>query len=158
MRWNIRVVQPITLNQAIELALKNNQTLQTARVDLEIARAQLKEQQAAYYPRPKRKPVSLRINRQLPKDRMSWLVKQAFPATRPEDSTNLQGSVSIVYGVYTGGERTAQIKRAEKVIRQRELEVERVSEQTRFDATDAYYELQRGDAQVANRPSRDRRC
>ena len=30
---NIRVVQPLTLNQAIELALKNNQTLQTARVD-----------------------------------------------------------------------------------------------------------------------------
>ncbi|MFN7338568.1 MAG: TolC family protein, partial [bacterium] len=54
-----------------------------------------------------------------------------------------------VYGVYTGGERAAQIKRAEKVIRQQELEVERVSEQTRFDATDAYYELQRGDAQVA---------
>ncbi len=27
--------------------------------------------------------------------------------------------------------------------------MERVSEQTRFDATDAYYELQRGDAQVA---------
>jgi outer membrane factor, OMF family len=47
---NIRVVQPITLNQAIELALKNNKTLQTARVDVEIARAQLKEQQAALLP------------------------------------------------------------------------------------------------------------
>ena len=141
---NIRVVQPITLNQAIELALKNNQTLQTARVDLEIARAQLKEQQAALLP-------TASAEASLTQDQSALAQRQNELAgtDNPEDSTNLQGSVRIVYGVYTGGERAAQIKRAEKVIRQRELEVERVSEQTRFDATDAYYELQRGDAQVA---------
>ncbi|MCZ8120022.1 MAG: TolC family protein [Microcystis sp. LE18-22.4A] len=141
---NIRVVQPLTLNQAIELALKNNQTLQTARVDLEIARAQLKEQQAALLPTASAE-ASLTQDQSAAAQRQNELAG----TDNPEDSTNLQGIVQIVYGVYTGGERAAQIKRAEKVIRQRELEVERVSEQTRFDATDAYYELQRGDAQVA---------
>jgi OMF family outer membrane factor len=141
---NIRVVQPLTLNQAIELALKNNQTLQTARVDLEIARAQLKEQQAALLPTAEAEASITQVQ-----SAAAQRQNELAGTDNPEDSTNLQGNVQIVYGVYTGGERTAQIKRAEKVIRQRELEVERVSEQTRFDATDAYYELQRGDAQVA---------
>jgi OMF family outer membrane factor len=141
---NIRVVQPITLNQAIELALKNNQTLQTARINLEIARAQLKEQQAALLP-----TASAEASITQDQSALAQRQNELAGTDNPEDSTNLQGSVRIVYGVYTGGERAAQIKRAEKVIRQQELEVERVSEQTRFDATDAYYELQRGDAQVA---------
>ncbi|MEY3554359.1 MAG: TolC family protein [Microcystis aeruginosa G13-01] len=141
---NIRVVQPITLNQAIELALKNNQTLQTARINLEIARAQLKEQQAALLP-----TASAEASITQDQSALAQRQNELAGTDNPEDSTNLQGNVQIVYGVYTGGERAAQIKRAEKVIRQQELEVERVSEQTRFDATDAYYELQRGDAQVA---------
>jgi OMF family outer membrane factor len=146
---NIRVVQPLTLNQAIELALKNNKTLQTARVDVEIARAQLKEQQAALLPTAEAE-ASLTQDQSAVAQRQNELARQqGVPAVNPEDSTNLQGNVRIVYGVYTGGERAAQINRAQRVIRQRELEVERVSEQTRFDATDSYYELQRGDAQVA---------
>ena len=43
--------EPITLQQAIELAIRNNRDLQTARIELEATRATLREQQAALYPK-----------------------------------------------------------------------------------------------------------
>jgi OMF family outer membrane factor len=146
---DIRVVQPITLNQAIELALRNNQDIQNSRTDLEIARAQLAEQQAALLPTGTAS-TSFTQDQSAAARRQNELGRQqGFPTNNRIDSTNFSGNVQITYGVFTGGERAAQIGRAETEIRRRELEIERVSEEVRFNATDAYYQLQRADAQVA---------
>lgn len=146
---NIRVVQPITLVQAIELALRNNKDIQTARTDLEIARAQLTEAQADLLPTGTAE-TSLTQDQSAAARRQNDLSRQqGLPGNAAIDSTNFTGNVQITYGVYTGGQRAANIRRAEAEIRRRQLEVERVSEETRFNATDAYYELQRRDAQVA---------
>jgi outer membrane factor, OMF family len=146
---NIRVVQAITLNQAIELAIRNNKDIQTARTDLEIARAQLTEQQAALLPTGTAS-TSLTQDQSAVARRQNELSRQeGLPGNAAIDSTNFSGNVQITYGVYTGGQRAAQIRRAETEVRRRQLEVERVSEETRFNATDAYYQLQRRDAQVA---------
>lgn len=64
-------------------------------------------------------------------------------------STEFNGSINLNYELYTGGRRAAQIKAAEESIRLQELEVERISEQVRFDSITAYYNLQDSDAQVA---------
>ncbi len=63
--------------------------------------------------------------------------------------TVLSGQIELRYNVYDGGNRNANINRANRQIVSSQLNVERISEQVRFDATNAYYELQNADAQVA---------
>lgn len=149
---DIENVQPITLNQAIELALRNNKDLREARITLERRQAELQEAQAALLPN---------LSTQVQFDRSGQTTNipgQVNPFTGQtvgepeqgfEESTNFQGNLELSYNIYTGGRRGAQIERAERALRQSELDVERLAEETRFNATDRYYLLQNADAQVA---------
>ena len=67
----------------------------------------------------------------------------------PPSYTNVFGDVQLTYNIYTGGEREARIRRAERDLRKSEVQVEVTAEKTRFDATDKYYKLQQADAEVA---------
>ncbi len=146
---DIKVVQPITLNQAIELALKNNKSLQEARLTLERTQAELLDAQGALYPTVSTQLELNRENSAAAQAQNELAVQQGFTAGQSEDSTNALGRLELSYDIYTGGERGARIQRAEISVRNSQLEVERISEETRFNATQNYYELQRSDAQVA---------
>ena len=139
----VDVGELVTLEQVIELAIRNNRDLQNARLQLEESRAAFREQRAALYP--------------------SLDTDAAFARTQPATSfsdingepqqvdarTTVFGNLSLIYNIYTGGERDASIRRAERGLRRQEIQVEIIAEDTRFEATDRYYELQRADAQVA---------
>ena len=140
----IQKVQSISLEQALELAERNNKTLQAARVNLEAARAQLRVAKADLYP--------------------SFSTKFGFTSTNPvgsiqggllNGSTNyieqvqFDGNIGLQYDIYTGGFRSANISQAEQEIRLNQLEVEVVSQQLRFDVTDQYLQLQNADANIA---------
>jgi OMF family outer membrane factor len=71
------------------------------------------------------------------------------PILQGESTTNATGNVQLTYNIFSGGERSAQIEKAEKQVRSSRLQVEVTAEQTRFSATDSYYALQGTDAQVA---------
>uniref|UniRef100_UPI0018E57EC9 TolC family protein n=1 Tax=Cyanothece sp. BG0011 TaxID=2082950 RepID=UPI0018E57EC9 len=138
--------QPVTLEEVIAFALQNNRELQEARIAVEESKALLVEQRAALYP-------SLQIDSSLNRDfteRQTGDFAQGIieSVARSRQTTGIFNAV-LQYNIYTGGERDAQIKRAEREIRSRQLELERVSEQVRFEATDNYYLLQNADAQVA---------
>lgn len=151
---NIRTVQPLSLNQVIELALKNSKDLQTARLQLEQRQAQLLEQRSRLYP-------TLDAQFNFSRDSSTGAAQQNLraerlaegtgvdPQTIPTESTNATGQLSLVYNLYTGGERSAQLQRAERELQRQELVVEQVSEDIRFRAGNNYYDLQRRDAQVA---------
>lgn len=141
---DIRTVQPVTLNQAIELALKNNKELAQARLTVERAQAQLETERAALLP-------SLQTQFDLTRtdSAVQQRQNQRFNQNSPTIANNLDGQVQLTYNLYTGGERAGRIKRAEKEVRRNQLLLEQTSEQTRFNATDSYYELQRADARVA---------
>jgi OMF family outer membrane factor len=164
----IDLTQPITLDRAIELALRNNKELQSARITLERRQAELDEARSLLYPSLNTQVEFNRdssisgdrrnqeIDRQNQEIRQqNQLREQLGLAPRPEtpsaqeESTNFQGNVELSYNIYTGGRRGAQIERAERARRQSELDVERLAEETRFEATDRYYRLQNADAQVA---------
>lgn len=148
--------QPITLNQAIELALRNNKDFQAARIALEKSEANLTSARAALFP-------TLSTEFELSRDNSAGTELQnalttqnalnspipVIPNLQPESTTNAFGTVQLVYNIFTGGERSAQIEKAEKQVRSSRLQVEVTSEQTRFSATDSYYALQGTDAQVA---------
>jgi outer membrane factor, OMF family len=148
----IKTNQPITLKQAVELGLKNNRDLQSAIVTLERSRAQLDEAVAAQLPR-------LSTNLQLDHSRSagSDISRQiseanggdsAFLDSIDLNSTNFSGSLQVDYDIYTGGRRGANIAKAEEQIKFSQLDIDRTTEQTKFDVTDSYYTLQNADAQV----------
>jgi OMF family outer membrane factor len=155
---DIENVQPITLNQAIELALRNNRDLREARITLERRQAELQEAQAALLPNLSTQVQFDRSGNttQIPSSPTQRnpftgeVIQQAQDARLGfSESTNFQGNLELSYNIYTGGRRGAQIERSERALRQSELDVERLAEETRFNATDRYYLLQNADAQVA---------
>jgi OMF family outer membrane factor len=151
---NIR--QAITLNQAIELALKNNIDLQQANISLEVQQANLESARSALFPTldtqfqfSRDSSASTELNNALITANNQTLLPQFQSSLQNEQSTNAEGTVQLTYNIYTGGERAAQIAKAEKLVQNSRLQIEVIAEQTRFDATDRYYALQGTDAQVA---------
>ncbi|GBF79497.1 TolC family protein [Aphanothece sacrum] len=145
-----KVRQPITLEQAISLALQNNKELQEARLLLEELKAELGVARADLFP-------SLDIEASLDRirnDRVfgggTDVLGTLLPeTTTAETFTNVQSRASLTYTIYSGGERAARIARAEREVRRQDLGVEISTERIRFEATDNYYRLQNDDAQVA---------
>lgn len=208
----VEIVQPITLQQAIEIALRNNQELQISRLNLQRAREQLREALADKYPnldllfdltRSDSAQTQLGVQQQaefntlqqeqlnqdvgnlqqqeealqqaeeelnqreqggedvtldrqeLEQQRQGFdLQRQGFDLQQQQldddDTTSdiLSGSLELSYDLYTGGRRSAQIRAAERQVRFNELDVERISEDTRLNVANNYYDLQNADAQV----------
>ncbi|MDJ0631979.1 MAG: TolC family protein [Xenococcaceae cyanobacterium MO_188.B29] len=151
----INLNQPITLEEAIELALRNNRDLQEATLNLQQAEEQLREARAGLYPR-----LDAQLELENQDTRREQRNEQGRVITDPEDpdgvtrltseglATSFSGNVALNYDIYSGGEVSANIKRAERVLRSNELDLERITEQTRFEATRDYYSLQNANAEV----------
>ncbi|CBN55193.1 MULTISPECIES: TolC family protein [Kamptonema] len=156
----IERTQPITLQQAIDLARRNSQTLQIAQLQLEQSQAVVREQQAALYPDLN---VQVDLNRQISaggelgvraqERRRNFLESQGQPVggAAPQNfgSNTVNTTLQLSYNVDLFGARTANIRAAEEQNRFRELEVERIAEELRFDVSTNYYNLQDADGRVA---------
>ena len=146
---DIEVTQPLTLQQAIELARRNNRNLQVATLQLERAQAALREQQAALYP-----TVDLQVDatsqRSTGSEFQAERLRQANQSDAGVDDPtfSVNGTLQFNYNVLNGGRRTAQIRAAQEQVRFNQLEVERLNEQTRLDITTAYYDVQQAEQQV----------
>lgn len=149
-------VVPITLEQALELARRNNQDFQEARLNVRQAREQLNEAQAAQLPslsldsRLQRSSSPGGNNNQtdVPDDVPDPLV-ELFDLDSPSATSDLEVGLQLNYNVYTGGQRPAQIRVAESQLKTQQLALEQVEEQLRFNVTDAYYSVQQADSEVA---------
>lgn len=146
----IRGTQPITLQQALDLARRNNRQLQVAELTLERSRAALREAQAAEYP-------TFSINSDLTRSQSaSGQIQADLAANQPfQNQSNLDtpnaalsGTAQLTYNLYTAGERSSRIRAAEEQIRFNQLDVERVTEQLRLDVSTDYYNLQAADELV----------
>jgi OMF family outer membrane factor len=138
----IDITQPITLEQAIELALRNNQDLQEVRLTLERSLLELREAEAGWYP-------NLALDLGLTNsDSAGAQLGAALGGQQDTQTTTFNGLLDLSYDLYTGGSRTADVRRAKRQVRFNELDVERITEQTRFVATRDYLNLQNAGAQV----------
>ncbi|MCL1464550.1 TolC family protein [Argonema galeatum] len=146
---DIEVTQPLTLQQVLEIVRRNNRDLQVAQIQLERARAALREAQAALYP-----TADLQVDAAGGRSTSSELQlerqRQLNPQIPDEEqgSFSINGTLGLNYDLYTAGRRSAQIRAAQEQLRINQLEVERLNEQTRLDVTNAYYDLQQSDEQV----------
>ncbi|MEG4502322.1 TolC family protein [Microcoleus sp. F6_B4] len=158
----IEQTEPITLQQAIDLARRNSQVLQIAGQQVEQSRAALREQQAALYPdlnfqMDASRSVSAggELGIRAAQRRLNALANRtgqpAEQAGTNFGSNSLNSTLQLSYDVDLFGRRRANIRAAEEQLRLRELDVERQAEQLRFDTAEAYYTLQNADGQVAIR-------
>jgi outer membrane protein TolC len=134
--------QAITLSQAWELARRNNRQLQAAQLQLDSSRAGLRQAQATLLP-------SLTVSTNLDRSQSASSELRALndPRLSSTDtpSTNFSGQLQLSYGIYTSGRTTATIRQAEEQIRNDELDLERLSEETRLNVATQYYDLQAAD-------------
>ena len=134
--------QPITLAQALELARRNNRDLQVALLTLERTKYSVRQAQAALLP-------SASLSTQFDRTRSNQQTTDAngnlinSPAV-----SEFSGTAQVNYQLYTSGLRNANIGAAEEQLRYYELDVERISEQTRLTVTTDYYNLQSADENV----------
>jgi OMF family outer membrane factor len=140
--------QPLTLQQALEFARRNNQELQVALLQLERAQAGLKVARAALLPN-----VGLTGQVGRSSSSQSELQRRLSPDDpRFEDAddptTSFTGQAQVSYDLYTSGARSARIQQAEEQLRLQELDVERLSEEIRLNVATEYYNLQEADEQV----------
>ncbi|MEB3828883.1 TolC family protein [Phormidium sp. CCY1219] len=142
--------QPVTLEEALDLAGRNSQELQEALLNLEQSRAALREARATLYPNLDLRStasVSSTTNVELSNER----ARAQFGDNaneQDETSTAIDGTVELSYNLYTSGRRPAQIRVAEAQVRLNELQLEQTAAQLRLDVRDAYYNLQEADDSV----------
>jgi outer membrane protein TolC len=137
--------QAITLQQAIELARRNNRQLQIAELQLEQSRAQLREARAANLPTAEL-GADLTVTENTTQPEPS--IFNPNPPDESDVTTSLGGSLQINYNLFTSGQRSATIRAAEGQVRVQELEVERLSEQLRLDVSNDYYDVQEANENV----------
>ncbi len=141
----LRGIQPITLQQAIELAERNNRELQIAQLQLERSRFGLRQAQAALYP-------NLDFQAGITNSRSAGgglSRSQTFPFSSGNTAnTLLSGGLTLSYDLFTSGLRPAQIQAAERQLRSDELALEAAREQLRLDVAGDYYNLQEADEAV----------
>ena len=142
-------IQVLTLEQAIELARRNNQELETALLNLRRSRQQLREALAAQSPTLGTQVDFIR------NDGASAELSIARAALSGEQllddstiTTSFEARLELNYDVYTGGRRSATIRLRRKEVRSNQLEVERIAEETRLNVTNGYYDVQDADANV----------
>ncbi|MBE8991775.1 TolC family protein [Nostoc sp. LEGE 12450] len=144
---------PITLQQALELARRNNPELQGVLFQVERSRAALREVQAGMYP-------SISLSTDLSRaqsafgqlyteqlgEQAQFLSNQRLNPDEP--TTTFSSSLELTYGLYNFGPGASSRGAAQEQVRLDELEVERLSEEIRLNVTLDYYNLQQADEQV----------
>ena len=137
--------QPLTLQQALEFARRNNQELQVALLQLERSQAGLKVARAALLPNV---GLNAQVGRSSSASSELQRRLQSLPDEADDPSTAFSGGAQVSYDLYTSGARSARIQQAEEQLRLQELDVERLSEEIRLSVATEYYNLQEADEQV----------
>lgn len=137
--------QPLTLEQALELARLNSRDLQTALLNLEGARADLREARAERFP-------TLSVGTDITHTDLNPAVEPTGPFGNPievdNNTTTLSGDVTLSYNLFTSGSRNASIRAAERAVQLQQLQVEVITEDVRQDVTTAYYDLQQAGEEI----------
>lgn len=152
----LRGIQPITLQQALDLAKRNNRDLQVALLQLERSRASLREAEASLYPSigtqlgiTQSQSAAGQLQEEAAHQAQSALPRSLRSGTNVDRaSLTLNGTVEVGYNIFTSGQRPAQIRAARQQARSDQLQVEVTEQQIRLDVSNAYYNLQEADEAV----------
>ena len=135
--------QPLTLQQALELAQQTNWELQIAAESLKRSQADLQQARATLLPTLSAQTTL--ANNRTASDRLDNLEFLSEDAT---SGSLIEGSLELNYDLFTAGKRAAQIRAAQEQVRHDQLELERSQGQLYQAVANAYYDLQEADERV----------
>ena len=139
--------QPITLQQALELAQRNNRDVQVAELQLQQSQAELREAQAALLPTASAQAGFTRNELLISPDAPPpFPGADSTPTTGVTDTLNT--SIQLSYDVFTSGQRSASIRASEAAIRAAEDTLDTELQDLRLDVTNDYYDMQQADELV----------
>ncbi len=128
--------QPISLETAIDLAYRNSEDMQLARLQLENSQAGLRAEQALLYPTAALDATLENTN------------ETVFGVGTANNATRLRGAIRADYDLGVSGERSARISAAEDQVRLAELRVEQTREELRLATATDYYAVQEAIEQI----------
>ena len=132
--------QPISLEEAVELAYRNNPDLQVAELELQQSQAALREAQADRLPTVS---VNGTLQGQDTTETSSSFVGGVLQTESSESlGASLSAQIDVVYNLFSSGGRAASIRAAEEQVKFNELDVERRREDLRVNTANEYYDLQ----------------
>ena len=138
----------VTLEQAIELAYRNSQTLQASVLQLEQAEAVVDQASAANLPTLSTSAGLTSQQRDAIDGGFNPLIGQQVQGEGAGLDTSLNGSLRVDYDLLTGGRRAANIQQAELQRQVAALTVETQQEQIRLTTANSYYQLQEAGEQI----------
>ncbi|NET36210.1 MAG: TolC family protein [Cyanothece sp. SIO1E1] len=140
--------QPITLEQAIDLAYRNNRDLQITGLGLEGSRFALREARTDLFP-DLILTNSITVTENIAEDTDPTVVDFGLgPVTlapgvdAPETDTDFSQAITLTYDVFASGGRSASIRSAKETVRFSELAVEIAQEDLKLAVATAYFALQ----------------
>ena len=132
----------ITLEQAVELAYRNSQALQTAILQEEQAAAAVREQRAAKLPTVSLGSTLESVERDGTTGFTNPFTGESGAGVESGIDTTISGNVTVDYSLLTGGARAASIQAAELQQQVAALTIETQQEQLRLTTANSYYALQ----------------
>ncbi len=138
----------VTLEQAIELAYRNSQTLQASVLQLEQAEAVVDQARAANLPTLSTSAGLTSQQRDAIGGGLNPLTGQQVQGEGTGLDTSLNGNLRVDYDLLTGGRRAANIQQAELQRQVAALTVETQQEQIRLTTANSYYQLQEAGEQI----------
>ncbi|UBF25431.1 TolC family protein [Kovacikia minuta CCNUW1] len=151
----LRGIQPITLNQALELAERNNRTLQIAGITVNRSRSALTQAEAELFPTldfssavSRSESASGRLSDRNSSGNSLARLLGLDSGGSSGVSRSFNSDLTLSYDVFTSGGRPARIRAAAQQLRSDQLAYEITLESLRLTIANAYYDLQQADAQV----------
>ncbi len=133
--------QPLTLKDAIDIALQNNRDVQAARLAVTRDQAAIREAQAA-------QSIQVGLTGTLQNQGAPVITGTRAPQNALGDSstTDLQGNLQATYSILDAGRNSSLVKAAEEQVKFDRLDLIRVEQQVKGNILTAYYDLQQADS------------
>jgi outer membrane protein TolC len=130
--------QSLTLEQALDIAYRNNRDIQVSRLNVERSQAAVNEAQAA-------KAITLGATATVQNQGAPLITNTGGGST---STTSVQGGLGANYNILSSGRNDAQIRAAQEQVKFNQLDLDRVTLQLRSNVIAAYYDLQQADSAV----------
>ncbi len=130
----------LTLQDAVNIAFKNNRDVQAARLTVNRSQAAVQEAQAA-------RSVQVGLTGTLANQGNPLFVGTSFAGSN-QNSTDIQGRLQATYNVLNAGRDASNVRAAEQQVDFDRLDLLRVEQLTRTNVVTAYYDLQSADSLV----------
>jgi outer membrane protein TolC len=134
--------QAITLQQAIDIAFRNNRQVQVARLTVDRSRQSINSAQAA-------QAVRVGLQSDLTNAGSSLIFGSGSSAlTTGGNTTSANGAATARYTILDAGRNQSSVRAAEEQVRFDQLDLVRVEQQVRSQVITAYYDLQAADSSI----------